>query len=98
MLGLSLNYLPADYLSAENWTAPQFGTRELMGMVQDARLHASVAKHHASGVLAMLADTSTRLASTREQTELIREQGRRVLASARAAREHVVRSRQEMAT
>jgi anti-sigma B factor antagonist len=98
LLDLSLNYLPADYLSAENWTAPRFGTRELMSRVQEARLQASVVKDNASGVLAMLADTDTRLAITLEQTQLIREQGRRVLASARAAREHAIRSRQQTAT
>ena len=98
LLDLSLNYLPADYLSAENWTAPRFGTRELTSRVQEALLHASVAKDSASGVMALLADTSTRLASTLEQTGLIREQGRRVLASARAAREQAIRSRQETGT
>ena len=98
LLDLSLNYLPADYLSAENWTAPRFGTRELTSRVQEALLNASVAKDSASGVMALLADTSTRLASTLEQTGLIREQGRRVLASARAAREQAIRSRQETGT
>ena len=92
LLDLSLNYLPPG-LPAESRAAPRSGTRELMGRVQDALLHATVAKRQASDVLATLADTSIRLASTLENTERIREQGRRVLAGSRAAREDALRSR-----
>jgi anti-anti-sigma factor len=94
VLGLSLNYLPADYLPAENWIAPPSRTRELVNLVQDARLHASVARLHAQGVLAEVMNSSIRLASTRERTGLMREQGQQTVASARAARELVLRSRQ----
>jgi anti-anti-sigma factor len=98
VLGLSLNYLPADYLPAENWTGPLSRTCELVNQVQDARLHASMARLHAKGVLARLMDVSIRLASTRERGDLIREQGQQTVASARAARELVLRSRQERAS
>jgi len=97
VLGLSLNYLPADYLPADNWIAPLSRTHELVNQVQDARLHASVARLHAQGVLDELMNVSIRLASTRERTGLIREQGQQTMASARAARELVLRSRQEKA-
>jgi anti-anti-sigma factor len=97
VLGLSLNYLPADYLPAENWTAPQSRTLELVKQVQDARLHASIAQLQARGVLARLMDMSIRLANTRERTDLIREQGQRTMASVRAARERMLRPGQEKA-
>ena len=41
----------------------------------------------------LVAETSFRLAGTLERNDLTREQGRQTLASARAAREHVTRSR-----
>lgn len=97
VLGLSLNYLPADYLPAEDWGAAPSGTRDLVNRVQDARLHACVAKLQAKGIMDTLMDVSIRLASTRERTELIREQGQRTLTSVRTAREHVTRSRQATA-
>jgi anti-anti-sigma factor len=97
VLDLPLNYLPADYLPTENWIVPPSWTRELVHRVQDARLHASVTKLCTKGVLATLTDTSIRLASTRERTDLIREKGQRTLAATRAARELAERFRQESA-
>ena len=97
MLGLPPNYLSADYLSARNRMAPQSATRDLVDRVQDARHYAGAAKLGASWVLSRLADTRIRLASTRERTGLLREQGQRTVASSRAVREYVIRSRQETA-
>ena len=102
---LDLLELPMSYLSAGNDLPPRprpawnriardYEPGELVNRVRRARLHASETKLDASGMLAMLADTSIRLADTLEQTDLIREQGRQTLASIRAARELVTRSRQ----
>jgi anti-anti-sigma factor len=93
MLDLPFSYLPADYLPAYSRTAPPSATRDLVKRVQQARLNAGDAKLSASRVLARLTDTSIRLASTRERTGLILEQGQQTLASTRAARELVIRSR-----
>jgi anti-anti-sigma factor len=96
-LGPALNYLPADYLPADKWTVPQSGTLHLVNRVREARLHACVAKLDARAVLARLTDNSIRLANTSERMDLTRQQGQRTLASARAAREHIIHSRQENA-
>lgn len=93
VLGASLNYLPAHYLPTG--TSPGSRTGELVNRVREARLHAGVAKIQARDELDKLTDTSIRLASTRERTGLTREQGQRTLIRARAAREQVIRSRQE---
>jgi anti-sigma B factor antagonist len=85
--------LPLRPLSALGRIPPDSESRELVNRVRRARLDASETKLDASGMLAMLVDTSIRLADTLEQTDMIREQGRRTLASSRAAREHVMRSR-----
>jgi len=98
MLDLSLNYLQADHLPAQNQTATRSATRDLVHRVQHARLDASQMKLDSSWVLARLADTGIRLASTRERTDLIREQGQRTLAATRAIREHLKRLREEAAT
>ena len=103
LLELQMSYLsagddlhprPLRPLSAWNRIARDYEPGELVNRVRRARLHASETKLDASGMLAMLADTSIRLADTLEQTDLIREQGRQTLASIRAARELVTRSRQ----
>lgn len=92
LLGLSLGYLA---VGAGNAVRPE--TRELVDRVRRERLYASMAKCEARSVLARLTDTCIRLASTREQTELIQERGRRTLASSRAARERAMQAPQEAA-
>jgi len=62
-----------------------------------ARLDAGEARLGARWALSRLTRTCFLLASTREQTALIREQGRRTVASSRAAREQLRRTRQENA-
>jgi len=99
LLELPVHYLSAAddlyarHLSARDRTAADSETQKLVNRVRYARLHANEAQLDASGTLARLTETSIRLASTLERTDLMREQGRRTLASARAAREHVMRSR-----
>jgi anti-anti-sigma factor len=94
-LGLYLNYVPADYLTAEHRAAPASATRDLVHQVQRARLHAGQARLGASWMLAQLTDTYIRLASTRERLGLIREQGQQRLATSRAVREEIMRSRRD---
>jgi len=84
LLNLPLSYLPADPLT-EN--APPSVTRDLVHLVQHARLDASKAILAANWTLARLTDTGIRLASTRERTGLTREQGQQTLARTRSARE-----------
>lgn len=95
LLGLPMNFLPADYLAAWEWAGPPSRTRELVLQVREARIQASAARLYAGSVLARVTDTSIRLASLRERTDLAREQGRQTLASTRLARERVISSRQE---
>lgn len=81
---LDLLGLPPWYLSAGNSTVP--------------RSDACEAKLGARLLLDQLRDTCIRLASTLERSDLVREQGRRTAASSRAAREHLMRSRQAAAS
>lgn len=96
-LGPSLNYLPADYLPADKWALPPSGTLDLVNRVREARLHACVAKLDARAVLDRLTDNSIRLASIGERMDLTRQQGQQTLASAGAAREYIIQSRQQSA-
>jgi|SRR5215469_9585436 len=84
MLNLPLSYLPTDPLTGN---APPSVTRDLVDLVQQARLDAGKAKLAASWTLARLADTGIRLASTRERAGLMREQGQETLARTRSARD-----------
>ena len=104
ILDLPLTYLPAGdelvlrSLAADDRVAPECRTPELVGRVQEARHDAERTKLVASRVLARLADTGIRLVGTQERAELAREQGQRILASVRAARDQVWHSRQETET
>jgi anti-anti-sigma factor len=91
---LDLLGLPPWYLTAGNTAVPRSGTSDLVDLVRRARSDASEAKQGASLLLDRLTGTCTRLAVTRERSDLVREQGRRTVASSRAAREHAMRSRQ----
>jgi len=88
MLRLSLDY------PAGGEDAQRAAMTELISRVRRARLLASQSRLEASGTLARLGLTRIRLASTRERTELICEQGRQVVASSRATRQQLIRSRQ----
>lgn len=81
--------LPPDYLLAWDRAASASETCQLVDQLRRAQLDASEAKLGARTVLSLLTDTCIRLASTRERTALIREQGRRTVACSRAAREHL---------
>lgn len=91
---LDLLGLPPWSLPAGNTAVPRSGTSDLVDLVRRARSDASEAKLGASSVLDQLTGTCTRLAGTLKRSDLVREQGRRTVASSRAAREHVMRSRQ----
>jgi len=84
LLNLPLSYLPADPLAGN---APPSLTRDLVDLVQHARLDAGKAVLAASWTMARLTDTGIRLANTRERTGLTREQGQQTLARTRSARE-----------
>lgn len=76
---------PPDCWPARRKTTAQLGTGELVSLVEQARADTS-------GTLARLQDTCIRLASTRERTDLSREQAQRALARTRASRERLARS------
>jgi hypothetical protein len=89
---LNVLRLPLDYPAAVTAPGPA-AAMALTNRVRDARLHASESRMDASATLALLADTLIRLASTRERTDLIREQARQTVARARAVRERLATSR-----
>jgi anti-anti-sigma factor len=89
LLGLSPNCF-----SNDDRPAPASPSRALVEQVRRARNEVSQARLASSRMLATLADTCIRLASTRERTDLTREQGRRTVAGSRAAREQRTRSGQ----
>jgi anti-anti-sigma regulatory factor len=89
---LNVFRLPLDYSSAEEIPAGQTATTALADQVRRARLHARESRLDASGTMARLTDTLIRLASTRERTDLIREQAQRTLADSRAVREQLIYS------
>lgn len=95
---LELLELPAGHLPAGDWDTAQSETFQLVGLVRRARLDGVAAKLDASRLLARVTDTCIRLSSTRERNGLVVEQGRRTVASSRAAREHVRRSWQAAAS
>lgn len=84
MLNLPLCYLSPDALI--RIPAPSV-TRDLVNRVRDARLDASRTQLAAIWVMSRLTDSGIRLASTRERSGLIREQGQQALARSRSARE-----------
>lgn len=94
---LELPGLSADYALTGDWTAPEAETCHLVDRLRRARLDASEAMLEARGMLSRLTDTCIRLASTRERTGLMLEQGRRTVANSRVARENVRRTRREAA-
>lgn len=94
-LGLSLNHVAAESLASSNEVSPWSATRDLVDRVQRARLTAGEARLGASWILARLAETGIRLASARERLDLIREQGKRTVASTRSARADVEHSRHD---
>lgn len=89
VFGLSL-----DSPLAEDEAAQPTATTALADRLRRTRRHAAESRLDASGTLARLTDTLIRLASTKERTDLMREQGRRTLASSRAARQQLIESRQ----
>ena len=89
---LDMLRLPLDYPAGDE-SAQQTATTELTSQVRRARLLASQSRLETSGTLTQLADTLIRLASTIERTELIREQGRQIVASSRATRRQLTGSR-----
>ncbi len=91
---LDLLGLPLSYLSAGNRTAPSSETSDLADLVRRARSDAREAKLDTSSLLDQLRDTCIRLTKLLERTGLALERGRRTVASSRAAREHLSRSRQ----
>ena len=90
---LNVFRVPLDYSSAEDLPAGQTATTALADQVRRARLHARESRLDASGTMARLTDTLIRLASTRERTDLIREQAQRTLADSLAVREQFIYSR-----
>ena len=85
--------LTSDFLPAADRATPQSEIPELVRQVQRTRLDVGQTKLDSRRMLARLTDTCIRLASTQERTGLTLEQGRRTVASSRAAREYVRRSR-----
>lgn len=90
--------LPPDYLSAGDGATAGSKTVELVTRLRLARLDAGEVKDDARRMLARLTDTCIRMASTRERTGLVVEQGRHAVASSKAAREHLRQIRQGAAT
>ena len=86
--------LPLVCPPAEDRTTSPTVTTALADQVQRGRARARESRLDASGTLARLTDTLIRLANTKERGDLIREQGRRTLASSRAARQQLIQSRQ----
>lgn len=72
--------LPPNYLLTGDRAASQSEICELADRLQRAQLDAAETKLGTRRALSRLADTCIRLASTREQAALIREQGRRTVA------------------
>ena len=84
--------LPPDHPSAG--ATAKSKTFALVARLRLARLDADEVKDDARGMLARLTDTCIRVASTRERAGLAVEQGRRTVASSKAAREHLRQTRQ----
>jgi anti-anti-sigma factor len=89
--------LPADYLPDRDSASPGSETFQRVDRIRRARLQGVEVKLGARQVLTRLGSTRIRLSSTQERNGLV-EQGRRTVASSRAAREHLRRSRQQAAT
>jgi hypothetical protein len=83
-LGLSL-----DSPQAGDGTASWPEAGELVDRVRRARACATESRLSAIGTMTRLTDTQIQLASTLERAGLLREQGRKTLASSRAARRHL---------
>lgn len=91
---LDLLGLPLNRLFSHDGTAPASPASELVEPARRARRDVSEARLTSTQLLATLTDTRIRLASTRERAGLTREQGQRIVASSKAAREQLTRSRQ----